>query len=266
MKKFFSLVFFIMFTSLAFTQQFSEAIEDNSFFIEEAYNQDPGVVQHILNSLYDQSTKDIVTTFTQEWPFPSQLHQVSYTLSYLSLGGGAKGIGDILLNYRYQLWDDKNWAWIAPRFSLLLPTGKASQGLGDDEFGYQLCIPASKRWSNEFVVHLNAGVTLLPDKKETFGATEYKKSLLSYFVGASGILLLNEHLNIMLEALFNYDAEIQSSGAVEYTGTAILSPGIRYAVNIGELQIVPGIAVPIQFQSSSTTLQVFGYLSFEHPF
>jgi len=30
--------------------QFTRAIEDNSFFIEEAYNQEAGVVQHIPNS------------------------------------------------------------------------------------------------------------------------------------------------------------------------------------------------------------------------
>ncbi len=49
--------------------EFSTAIEDNSFFIEEAYNQDPRVVQHIASMTYFSSPqKDAVISFTQEWP------------------------------------------------------------------------------------------------------------------------------------------------------------------------------------------------------
>lgn len=33
-------------------QNYSKAIEDNSFFIEEAYNQESRVVQHIFNGYY----------------------------------------------------------------------------------------------------------------------------------------------------------------------------------------------------------------------
>lgn len=45
----------------------AEAIQDNSFLVEEAYNQQPGVVQHIFNALW---TEDGVwaLSLTQEWP------------------------------------------------------------------------------------------------------------------------------------------------------------------------------------------------------
>jgi hypothetical protein len=76
-------------------------IQDNSFLIEEAYNQDPGVVQHIQT--FSQTTRGgaWVYTFTQEWPAPNLKHQLSYTLPMAQLGG-AHGIGDVALNYRYQ--------------------------------------------------------------------------------------------------------------------------------------------------------------------
>lgn len=53
-------------------------IMDNSFLVEEAYNQEAGVVQHIFNAFYavdrapgpDDSAWNL--TFTQEWPIASR--------------------------------------------------------------------------------------------------------------------------------------------------------------------------------------------------
>ena len=42
------------------------AVQDNSFLIEEAYNQEAGVVQHILN--LQRADRDWFLSFTQEWP------------------------------------------------------------------------------------------------------------------------------------------------------------------------------------------------------
>ena len=55
----------------------STPIKDNSFLIEEAYNQEEGVVQHISNWMRDRATNDWIYTFTQEWPIGSQTHQFS---------------------------------------------------------------------------------------------------------------------------------------------------------------------------------------------
>ncbi len=56
-------------------------IADNSFFIEEAYNQEPGVVQHLVTLLAaGPAGKDLFLSITQEWPFRSQRHQVSYAV------------------------------------------------------------------------------------------------------------------------------------------------------------------------------------------
>src|SRR5262245_46788886 len=82
-------------------------IQDNSFLIEEAYNQEAGVVQHINSFLRFWRSKDFVYTFTQEWPVPGDArHQLSYTLPVQHAGvlpDSGEGLGDVLLNYRYQL-------------------------------------------------------------------------------------------------------------------------------------------------------------------
>lgn len=52
-------------------------IQDNSFLLEEAYNQEAGVVQHIQSFMYLKKSKDWIYTFTQEWPVPKETHQLS---------------------------------------------------------------------------------------------------------------------------------------------------------------------------------------------
>lgn len=78
----------------------SKKIQDNSFLLEEAYNQEAGVVQHIQSFMYMKKSKDWVYAFTQEWPFPDETHQLSYTVPMVRLTdpSNASGIGDIALN------------------------------------------------------------------------------------------------------------------------------------------------------------------------
>src|ERR1051325_8382666 len=56
------------------------AIQDNSFLMEEAYNQEAGVVQHINAFMKSLRGKGWIYTFTQEWPVFGQKHQFSYTV------------------------------------------------------------------------------------------------------------------------------------------------------------------------------------------
>ena len=106
-------------------------IQDNSFLIEEAYNQEPGVVQHIRT--FSRATRggDWASTFTQEWPAPNIKHQLSYTLAL------AQNDGDHGLRRRraqLSLSDGSvmaSRAWpISPRLTVLLPTGNENRGLG----------------------------------------------------------------------------------------------------------------------------------------
>src|SRR4051812_34907067 len=99
-------------------------IQDNSFLIEEAYNQEEGVVQHINTFQRSQHSKDWAYSFTQEWPVGTIKHQFSYTVPVLRSEEFRTGVGDVALNYRYQLvGDGEAKLAIAPRLSVIVATG-----------------------------------------------------------------------------------------------------------------------------------------------
>lgn len=150
---------------LAYSEE-SKKIQDNSFLIEEAYNQEAGVVQHIQTFQYLTKSKSWLYTFTQEWPVPKQTHQLSYTIpiAHPHEDGTSTGFGDIALNYRYQLVLEEHIA-VAPRLSLILPTGSYKKGLGNGAVGYQTNIPVSIELNDKWVTHWNTGATFTPRAK-----------------------------------------------------------------------------------------------------
>ena len=154
-----------------------DAIEDNSFLIEEAYNQEPGVVQHIFSAAYnnDSRRRGWSFNFTQEWPVFSQDHQFSYSVpSYHFIDGADRvyGVGDILLNYRYQALEEGELKpAFAPRFSLVLPTGNRDRGTGNGVVGYQWNLPFSKKLGSRFALHANFGLTYLPHARVRLGGS-----------------------------------------------------------------------------------------------
>jgi hypothetical protein len=79
-------------------------IQDNSFLVEEAYNQERGVVQHVSTFSRSEGSDGWMYAFTQEWPVRSQFHQLSYTVPIArnDVDNGSTGLGDIAINYRYQ--------------------------------------------------------------------------------------------------------------------------------------------------------------------
>jgi hypothetical protein len=255
--------------SIAEAQQFSEAIEDNSFFIEEAYNQEERVVQHISNSVYTMNPNhEFSFTFTQEWPVTTETHQLSYTLSFITLNSNlSHGIGDIVINYRYQLCTKASWAAISPRMSLILPTGDSDKGLGNGVLGFQADIPASKRITDQFILHANAGGTILPAVKGTTIAGEkVERTLVKFFLGLSGIWLAERYDNFLLECLYTNESNIDTKGEIQREHVLLLNPAYRHAIEIGGLEVVPGIGFPVTITKASTDVGIFFYLSFEHPY
>ena len=76
-------------------------ITDNSFLVEEAFNQERGIFQNIATwTRGDEGHWD--ASFTQEWPAPGMTHQLSYSVPFAGVGGH-RGLGDVMINYRYQL-------------------------------------------------------------------------------------------------------------------------------------------------------------------
>jgi hypothetical protein len=252
-------------TSIA-SEPLAKGIQDNSFFIEEAYNQEPGVVQHILNVPinFTNGAREITPTFTQEWPVFSQTHQFSYTIPYV-FTEDENGIADMQLNYRVQALMEDEWTpAFAPRFSLVLPTGNEHKGFGRGVVGYQFNLPFSKIVSDRWTLHFNAGMSVFPDVRG--------HNLTGYNLGASAIYAVSRDFNLMLETVAGWNEDIAEGAfafeeSVERSTSAIVSPGVRYAFNLpNDAQLVVGAALPIGLTSDSPDWGIFFYCSFEHPF
>lgn len=242
-------------------------IQDNSFLIEEAYNQERGVVQHI--STFDVAGEGSwLYAFTQEWPVRGHRHQLSFTIPVqrTELAGASRtGLGDVLINYRLQLGSgpDARTA-LAPRLSLLLPTGDETRGRGAGAVGVQANLPLSVELSPQVVMHFNAGATLIPSAKSPLGA---EATTHGFNVGQSTIWLVRRSFNFMLELAWASEEGVVGDDLVERDRTFVIAPGMRGAIDFASgLQVVPGVAFPIEMRSGSDDVRVLFYLSFEHPF
>jgi hypothetical protein len=242
-------------------------IQDNSFLVEEAYNQEDGVVQHINTFQRFRESRDWVYTFTQEWPVGGIKHQLSYTVPLERLADSPdrrSGIGDVAFNYRYQLaGDGESRLAIAPRFSVIVPSGNEKQGRGAGATGYQAAIPVSVVVSPTLIAHSNVGYSWTPRATDGEGG---RANLESWSAGQSIVWLASRRVNFLLEAIYTRQQEI-AAGAVHPVRSAFVSPGVRWSYDFASgLQIVPGIAFPIGVGPSRREKSVFLYLSFEHPF
>jgi hypothetical protein len=246
--------------------QEAPSIQDNSFLMEEAYNQEEGVVQHI-NTFQRMRGGEWVASFTQEWPVPRQAHQLSYTIPYQRVDGDSgrrSGLGDIALNYRYQLAGSGEARFAcAPRLSLLLPSGDYRRGLGSGGVGLQVNVAASTVLSERLVTHTNVGGTYFPAAKDARGERAAARGANA---GQSLIWAVRNDFNAMVEAVWSWSQDVTGPGRVRGSHSFFVSPGVRWAYNFPTgLQIVPGIAVPIGVGPSRGDRSVFVYLSFEHP-
>jgi hypothetical protein len=240
-------------------------IQDNSFLVEESYNQEEGVVQHINQFTRERGTGDWVATFTQEWPVGGIRHQLSYTIPAVRLDDGARKLADVALNYRYQLVGsgDTKLA-IAPRLSVYLPTGSSRDGSGSGSVSWQTLVPVSWVVSPAWVVHANAGATYRPGQRDAEGD---RATVWAWNVGASAIFTGSRLFDPLLEVVYSRDRVVIGAGRSSAQPVFLVSPGLRWAWNFRSgLQIVPGFAVPIGFGPSRGSRQVLVYLSFEHPF
>jgi hypothetical protein len=236
-------------------------IQDNLFLLEEAYNQEPGVVQHIQTMTVNENFWTY--SLTDEWPVPRELHQLSFTLQMLhSKGGKAVELGDLLLNYRLQAFDQGLLA-IAPRLSLVLPTGKYATGAGRGSPGIQFSVPVSLDLHRYFVTHLNAGGTFTPQARSPLGD---KANTFDLSAGVALVFLPFTWANALVELVYQSVQAVDAGGGTSRGGTFTINPGVRFALDFTfGLQIVPGLSLPIATADGQTTTSVLLYLSFEHP-
>jgi len=277
------------------TLQPIDGIRDNSFFVEEAYNQERGVVQHIFTARFgvDDQGPDRERTwdlsFTQEWPVFSQTHQFSFTLPYGSISSftseenrwmDQQDVGDLALNYRFQaLWDKGITPAFSPRFTLLLPTGNDEKGFGSKVLGYQFNLPFSKTLNDRTYINLNLGFTLQPNTRIFLanGSKSGEEDVYAFNVGGSLIYAITRDFHVLFETLWNGNQTVEEM--VDSEGNEVMVthrffqhdvtflPGARMAFNLpGSIQVVPGVGIPIGLSENAIDYGAFFYLSVEHPF
>jgi len=243
----------------------SSPIQDNSFLVEEAYNQEDGVVQHI--SVFQRlNTGDWAFTQTDEWPLRSLKQQLSVTFAYAHSGdfpGSGAGWGDTAINYRYQLLGNGDTKYaVAPRLSLLLPTGNPAVDRGYGGLGLQTNLPVSIQLNRQFVTHWNVGATWIPRAQNEL---HQRASSLGCNLGQSVVWLTKPRFNVLVETLWTSNPQVMAPGRTLTQYNLFISPGIRWAYNFRNgLQIVPGVGVPVGVGPSSGQTGMIFYLSFEH--
>jgi DtxR family transcriptional regulator, Mn-dependent transcriptional regulator len=230
-------------------------IMDNSFLVEEAFNQEAGIFQNIFGFHRNGGTWEFA--FTQEWPVLSQQHQFSYTLPFTGGTSTSTRFGDVMLNYRYQAtMEDPGIPAFSPRLSLIVPTNND----GDDSAGVQVNLPVSKQ-QGEIYWTANAGFTWLPRAR----ADAQRVSLLSPHLSGSAIVRVRPMVHLMFENVLEFEESAGLDGGTSRDTIFTFSPGVRGGWNVGDKQLILGAALPISFADSTET-GVFLYLSYELPF
>lgn len=231
-------------------------IADNSFLVEEAYNQEAGIFQNIF-VMTRLRPGQWFGAFTQEWPLFSQRHQISYTLP-VQRSFGDSDIGDMLVNYRLQLGNGEDGRpAFAPRVSAVLPMSEDSQAVAGLVPGWQFNLPVSYE-RGRFVLHANAGVTWFKEAAED-GMEQWTSTP---FVAGSIIWAARPMFHPMFEVYSEWSAEAQTG---ERAATVTFVPGIRAGWNLGDHQLVGGLGLTIT-TGGQTRMGGLVYVSYELPF
>jgi hypothetical protein len=249
-------------------------IEDNSFLVDEAFNQEKGVMQYTSNFYWsDMNSNCMAYTFTHEIPVFSNHHQVSYTLQYnFSQPFGTSrnsGPGDMTIGYTYLATGKDDWLMTVPQINFIIPTGDPARGLGNGGFGGKLSLALTKRLSGAIVTHYNISYTTIYKADyyiNTFQAESRKgeKNIKVNTFAASVIWYPASRFNLMLESVANYVNGIGVNGSNLRGWQVISNPGVRFAADLNKALLVAGVSCPITFDSNSADQAgILIYLSIE---
>jgi len=252
------------------------AFEDNSFLLEEAFNQSKGVHQFISTFYWNSlNVGDFTYSFTHEIPLIPLRHQLSYTFLYNvwqkpESVEKTNGFGDVSISYRPMLWGDKDWAMVIPRFTLIVPTGDAIKGNGTGGWGAQFNLAVTKRLSRKVITHYNAGYTFI-SKADRYTSNSdgnnvlaFEKDLRFKNLGASVIWYPTRKFNLLLEYTSNFLNDIEEDGSLSRSHQYTFNPGFRFCIDYNLVQIVPGAGIPLNFVDGKFSgTGVFLYLSVE---
>ena len=241
-----------------------ERVRDNSFLIEEAFNQPAGVVQHVM-TIASPMDGGLTFTFSEEWPLGGMRHQGAYSIPVVRASiGGLTGLGDVGLHYRYQLVGTADGPWfVSPRVSVMLPTGDAQLGMGAGGLTVETMLPISVE-RGMFTLNANIGAALTPAARTGTGIVTRD---LSMRAAGSAIWAATRAVNLLVESSIDASTSRTGSTLLSREREFTVAPGIRWAQDLpGGMQIVRGVALPMRVAQGRTERNVFAYLSIEHSF
>jgi hypothetical protein len=236
----------------------ADGIVDNSFLVEETFNQDPGIIQTAFTWVRSEGG-DWEGAVGQDWPLRVHRHQFSWALPWDG-GGLPADVGQLSVSYRYQFVDvSEKTPGVAARVSVILPTGREAD---DNRVGLQAAVPMTVAW-RRFYLHANAGVTWTHHVRSAQGATA---NLTSPYLAGSVVWPAASMFQLMLEDVVEFDASLDEDARTRRHTTMTVSPGMRSGWNVGRNQVVLGAAVPIDTGDNGRAVSVLGYVSLEGPF
>jgi hypothetical protein len=223
-----------------------EPIRDNSFLLEEAYNQEAGVVQHITT--YQRTRGNAWNLgFTQEWPVASVRHQLSYTLGYLDPGPESPGFADVASTGGTAPGADDPKVALAPRVTALAPVGDAEKGLGAGGRGSSQ--PPAVGRASRWVRHARE-----PRRDASVRRGETRRATRPISRSStSGRASSGTRGRASTSSSRRSSSRARASSRPEGRRTSRRSCCRRRSLahDVGKLQIVPGIAVPLGVGPSS---------------
>lgn len=243
-------------------------LQGASFLLEDANNQADGVVEHVLTFARTTGTSGWTLALTEEWPAGGPSNQLSLQVPWIrtdsAIGTSTSGPGDVTIGYRRQLGGgDRRWA-VAPRVSLLLPTGDPASGTGAGGVGLQLGFPLTLALGEKIVTHTNVFATATLDARTPAGS---HGDLLALGVGQGVVWNLHPRVNVTLESVWTRSRGFgpESAGSSVPTSTWVVSPGVQVMVDLpGGFPVVPGIAFPVGVGPSRGERGVVLFLGFQH--
>ena len=207
-------------------------------------------------------------SFTQEWPFRGMRHQLSYTVPVLHDEGAGTGVGDVALNYRYQLVGAgrRRSVYVAPRVDAAPAHRQRAQRPRGR--GRAASRPTSRSASTRRPCLRS---TPTPARRDTLGprCARAPSPLPSTRMSARSVIwLLRPTFNLLLELLWH--GTERWSHRVRGPGSHLACPQPRvsagHSISDSGLQIVPGSPTPSAWPMAEGDDGLFLYLSFEHPF
>lgn len=245
-----SLLLFILLTGPVLAR-----VEDNSFLLEEAYNQNPGEIQLIQRYQTFQHERPEYGVEI-EAPITDNTHQFSLAI------GRQENLSDLEVGYRFQAINVEG-KMLTEGLRIILPTGSLRNESDHGVVGYEWLQSATVVFNEKISNHWNLGVRVYPNAESP--STSDDRTLTNFIGGTSLVYYYQEDLNFLLEGLFESEEMIDDRGEIESEVRFTLNPGVRFAWNIDwqKSQIVPGIAFPVVFNDEKTNPGVFFYFSWE---